>query len=94
MVVLKCIAILFILVFSGCSAETTAGTRLNLIDTKDTGDVTSPDNKDIAGSQKYLPLPEVILKDFNPKSSTYNEEIDTSTAFQGKFVVVHMGAGW
>ena len=68
--------------------------KLNLTDIKVTGDVTSTGDKDIACTQKYLPLPEVILKDINPKSATHGEEIDTSTAFQGKFVVVHMGAGW
>jgi len=68
--------------------------KLDLTDIKIIGDVTSKGSKDVACAQKYLPLPEVILKDFNPKSPTYNEDIDVSSAFQGKFVVVHMGAGW
>jgi len=67
---------------------------LKLDDLKISGDVTSQGSKTVSCSQQYLPLPEITLKDINPKSPTYNQEVNLSDAYQGKFVGIHVGAGW
>lgn len=68
--------------------------KLDLGEIKVIGTVSSKGSKNVSCAQQYLPLPEINLKDINPKSPTFGEEVDVSTAFQGKFTVVHMGAGW
>ncbi len=67
---------------------------MDLTGLKVKGDITSKGSKTVSCSQTYLPPSDIILKDINPKSPTSGQEVDLSTDFEGKFVTVHMGAGW
>ena len=45
------------------------------------------------GKPPYTPLPNIKLKDVNPKSATYGQLVDLN-GFEGKYVVLLAGAGW
>lgn len=66
---------------------------LKLDGLKFTGTVVSQGGANVACAQEYKPLPELMLKDYNPKSPTYDQMVSMDD-FKGKRVAVLMGAGW
>lgn len=67
---------------------------LDLTGIKVVGDVESSGDKALSCAMTYLPPSDIVLKDINPKSATFGQDVDLSSDFEGKFVTVHMGAGW
>lgn len=57
------------------------------------GAVISKGGADVACAQEFQPLPDILLEDFNPKSSTFGQKVDVND-YKGKRVAVLMGAGW
>ncbi len=57
------------------------------------GAITSQGNPSAMCPGDYQPIPNVTLKDINPKSPSYGKMVNTNS-FKGKRVAILMGAGW